>query len=102
MDKLKPTYILSNVKKLIEKGSIIPNVKIIRFANDIGFSETEVYDEILKLERNNFYKSTTELFNHKIWQDVYKKKIKDLPIYIKFQVVNNQFLLRSFKIDKNA
>lgn len=103
MEKRKPSYVLANVKELIKQGKIIPpDIKVIESANEIGFSETEVYDEILKLEPNNCYKSTTEYFNHKVWQDVYKAKIRDLPIYIKFQIIDDKFLLRSFKVNEQA
>ena len=102
MDKRKPSYSLPNVKEIIKKGKTIPNLRIIQSANNIGFSETEVYNEILKLNSTDFYKSVTEYYNHKIWQDVYKKKIKGLLIYIKFQIVGDNFLLRSFKIDESS
>lgn len=100
LEKLKPTYILKDVKELIRKGKVIPNLQLIESANALGFSETEIYDAVSQLEWNDFCKSMTENFNHKVWQDVYKKSIKDKPMYIKFQIVEDQFLLRSFKIDE--
>ncbi len=102
MDKLTPSYSLEKIKKLIKKNEVIPNTRIIREANDLRFSETEVYDAILNLEKENFYKSTTENFNSRIWQDVYKKVINKVPVYIKFQVTEGEFLLRSFKKDESA
>ena len=44
----------------------------------------------------------TEYHNYKVWQDVYKVKIGDLPIYIKFQITNGRFLLRAFKENEKA
>lgn len=103
MEKPKPSYILKDVKESIKQGKITtPDIKVIVSANKIGFSETEAYDEILKLEPNSFYKSMTEYYNHKIWQDVYKAKIKNLPIYIKFQIIDGKFLLRSFKLNEQV
>ena len=103
MEKSKQSYILKDVKESIKQGKIItPNIKVIASANEIGFSETEAYDEILKLVHNSFYKSMTENYNHKVWQDVYKAKIRNLPIYIKFQIIDGKFLLRSFKPNEQA
>jgi len=53
------------------------------------------------LEKKDFHKSVTEIYNSQVWQDVYKKKIKGMPIYIKFKIVNDEFLLLSFKLDEN-
>jgi len=98
LEKRKPHYLLTDVKELIKQRKIIsPNIKVIESANEIGFSETEAYDVILKLEPNNCYKSMTEYHNNKVWQDVYKTKIGELPIYIKFQIIGDKFLLRAFK-----
>lgn len=72
-------------------------------AHNLGFSQTEVNDAILNLEKENFYHSITENINHRIWQDVYKKVIKKIPIYIKFQITDDQeFLLRTFKKDESS
>lgn len=99
MDLKRPSHSLKTVKELVEKGKITPNLHVTKSAHKLGFSETEVYDEILKLERHNFCKSTNEYYNHKVWLDVYKKTIRDIPIYIKFKLVNDSFLLSSFKVD---
>jgi len=103
-DKLKRTYPLPDVKKLIEKDQIVdPSIGVRGSANEMGFSVHEACQEILKLESGHFYKSTTENLNHKVWQDVYKKKIKGSPVYIKFKLIDNltQFLLTSFKPDES-
>ncbi|NQT57309.1 MAG: type II toxin-antitoxin system MqsR family toxin, partial [Desulfobacteraceae bacterium] len=47
------------------------------------------------------YKSTTEIYNNKVWQDVYKKEIKGIPVYIKFKLFQDHFLLTSFKPDES-
>ena len=102
MDKLTRSYSLENIKELIKKNKVIHNSRVISQANDLGFSETEVHDAILNLEKESFYKSTTEYYNPHIWQDVYKKVINKVPVYIKFQVTEGEFLLRSFKKDESA
>ena len=79
MEKYKPSYILKEIKDVIRKGkNVPPNLNVVRDINDLGLSETEAYDIILELEVSEFHKSMTEYFNHKVWQDVYKKKIEKL------------------------
>lgn len=70
-------------------------------AQQIGFSIQQAYDEILKLESKDFYKSETEYYNNKVWFDYYKKNISGINVYIKFKLVKNgkMFLLSSFKED---
>lgn len=100
MDLLKPKYILKAVKALLEKGEIIPpNISVIQDALDLGFTETDAYDQIRKLEWHNFCKTTNENYNHNVWQDVYKKTINNVPVYIKFKLFKGCFLLTSFKKD---
>ena len=101
-DKLKRTYALPDVKELIEKDEIVPpGTGVIKDANKMGFSVYEAHQEILNLEPSDFYKSMTENYNHRVWQDVYKKKIKGISVYIKFKIFEDQFLLTSFKPDEN-
>lgn len=99
MDLRKPKYQLKDVRKAIEKKEIIPNLGVIESAHSLGFSETEVYQQILSLKSNDFYKSTSEYYNHKVWQDVYKKEINGIPIYIKFKLIEGSFIITSFKKD---
>ena len=101
-DKRTRTYPLSNVKELIEKNQIIdPSPNVRQGAMEMGFSVYEAYQEILKLEPSHLYKSTTEIYNNKVWQDIYKKNIKGISVYIKFKVFEDQFLLTSFKPDES-
>ena len=58
-------------------------------AHTLGFSDTEVGDVLASLESKDFYKSTTEFYDHAIWQDVYKKRGQEIHLYIKFQ--NNKY-----------
>lgn len=62
---------------------------------------SQAYEEVLNLEKGDFYQSITEFQNYKVWQDVYKKKIKGMSVYIKFKKVNDRFLLTSFKLDES-
>ncbi len=103
MELFKPRYLLEKVKTLIKKNAVTsPSIKVFQSAGEIGFSIEEAYQEILNLEQKDFCKSITEYYNHRVWQDVYKKIIKGVPIYIKFKIVTNEnrFLLSSFKKDE--
>ncbi|MDZ7696050.1 MAG: type II toxin-antitoxin system MqsR family toxin [Deltaproteobacteria bacterium] len=100
-DKKKRVYPLPEVKRLIWKDLIIdPSLNVRQGATDVGLSVYEAHQEILTLESRHFYKSTTEIFNHTVWQDVYKKEIKGISVYIKFKICEGKFLLTSFKPDE--
>lgn len=101
-EKRKRTYPLQEIKSLIrENQTIAPGVDVRRDANGMGFSVHEAHQEILKLEQSHFYKSMTEYSNNKVWLDVYKKEIKGIPVYIKFKLFQDHFLLTSFKPDES-
>ena len=99
MDKLKPTYILNEVKKLIKQKNYILTISSRQTAHHIGFSEAEIIDTTSKLEAKNFYKSTTEFYKQKIWQDVYKPTAKGYFLYIKFKITKDKMrlIITSFK-----
>lgn len=76
MEKKKPHYNLIDVKNLIQAKQVQITYKASENAQiDFGLSEKDIILQILKLEQINFYKSMTSINNHKIWQDVYHKKI---------------------------
>ena len=102
MNKLKPSYDLGDIKRLISKKIIEqPSWRVLESLQKIGLTLEQAYGEILNLERANFYKSTDEFHNSKVWYDVYKKRIGNTPVYIKFKLVSDtsKFLLSSFKKD---
>ena len=104
MDKSKPTYRLEDIRRLICEGACRLTITARKTATSIGFSETEVQDTVLSLETNNFYKSVTEYRNHRVWQDVYKKTVGDLKLYIKLKIVNIRgqlLVIMSFKEDES-
>lgn len=105
VDKRKPSYDLKHVQALVAETKIEePKWTVLESAQDIGFTLEQAYDEILNLELGNFYKSTTEYFNPRVWYDVYKKRIGDTSVYIKFKIVSGteKFLLSSFKKDTGS
>jgi hypothetical protein len=98
--KKKRTYPLEEIKKLIHDGKTLsPGWQVVESGNNLGFSVEEMHEQVLTLEMNDFYKSDPDLYNHRVWQDAYKKEIKGKSIYIKFKVFKGKFLLTSFKPD---
>ena len=99
MDKLKPTYLLCEVKKLIEEKQYVLTNSSRQTAHNIGFSQIEVIDTINELETRDFYKSTTEFYKQNIWQDVYKPTAKGYFLYIKFKITKDKMnlIITSFK-----
>jgi len=103
--KLKPHYDLEEVKGLLAEDKYLITATAIRTADSIGFSETDVVAALLVIERTDFYKSMTSNFNHRVWQDVYKKLINNIDLYIKFKINeadNNLVVILSFKEDENV
>ncbi len=99
MDKSKPTYLLKDVKTCIEHERYLLTNTSRRTAHALGCSRTEVGDVITGLESKDFYKSTTEFYEHTVWQDVYKPAVKGNALYIKFKITKNgkTLVITSFK-----
>ena len=65
--------------------------------NDFSYSEIEIIRTVLNLTGSDLYKSMTSLYDHKLWQDVYKKNIQGIKAYIKIQIKDNNTVIISFK-----
>jgi len=102
VDKRKRSYDLNKVKSLVSEGKCDSTKTAISTAHSLGFSETEMYDSILLLEPKDFEKSTTENYNNKVFQDVYKKVLRSVHVYIKLKIIQRDadtVLVMSFKRD---
>lgn len=100
MDKRKPTYFLTEVQQLAAEGRFKLTISAQKTADTLGFSKKAVQDVLVTLEPKNFYKSTTEYENHAVWQDVYRKMVNDVEIYVKLKVSSidgKLLLILSFK-----
>ena len=99
MTKKTPHYDLSLVKANIESGNYrITKVSFMFALSDFGFkTKGKICKEVLSIEHSDFYKSMTSNLNHKIWQDVYKKKMDRGNAYIKIQILDNETIIISFK-----
>ena len=67
-----------------------------RDAFDLGLSEDEIIDTVLKLKPANLHKSMTTNVDHTIWQDVYYIKNFEIDLYVKLQITERSVVI-SFK-----
>jgi motility quorum-sensing regulator / GCU-specific mRNA interferase toxin len=105
MDLSKPRYLLEEVKRLIAEGHYAITLTALQSAHSLGFSKTLVADVVLGLNKGDFDKTTTDNRNHKVWQDVYRKTVNGLNLYIKLKITSTddkQVLVLSFKRDENV
>lgn len=96
MEKHSPHCPLNTVKELVEAGKVRATATAVQCARQLGFRGDAMFEEILKLERSEFYKSMTTYENHKVWQDVYRHNCRAGMLYIKLTVLND-VLIVSFK-----
>ena len=73
MEKNKPHCPLQRVKELISEGRFNMTKTATASAAALDFTEEAVMQELLALNRGEFYKSMTTYNNHKVWQDVYRQ-----------------------------
>lgn len=95
-------YPLADVKRLVENDKFNLTLTATKTSDSLGYGKYEVADVLLTLTPENFVKATTENYNHKVWQDVYKISVNGLFIYIKFKItkINGEdLLILSFKKD---
>lgn len=96
MEKTKPHCPLSTVKNLIASGQVRATATAIMDAHHLGFDNEAMYQEVLRLEPSDFYKSMTTYHDHTVWQDVYRHRAKGKMLYIKLTVIAD-VLVVSFK-----
>lgn len=98
MEKKKPHYSLNLAKQLIREGhfSITLTAKTSAL-NGFNLQTQGILDSIENLTPKDFYKSMTTHHDHRLWQDVYKPIIKQIPAYVKIQIMNNKTVVISFK-----
>ena len=90
-EKRKPHYDLKELKRLVRQGRWKPTKTAEKGAVALGLSRAEIKDVVLSLKPEDFYKSMTSIYNHSVWQDVYKPRInllereESLELYVKLQ-----------------
>ena len=103
MEKRVCHYALNRIKQLIIGGKYSITKSAMRTAlQNFSFLEEDILKEILNLENDSFYKSMTVHSDHTLWQDVYKKQIKDTRAYIKIQIASENTVIISFKNEVEA
>ena len=85
MEKMSPQYSLALVQAVVADFASRPfTMTALRGGLELGLTESEMRQVIMKLSRRNFYKSMTTHANHKEWQDVYHGITEEgIPVYIK-------------------
>lgn len=100
MDWNSPKYDLQEVKRLIREGQCRITITALQFGNELGFSGTEIKDVVLGLAKGDFQKSTSEIRNNRVRQDVYRKEARGIDLYIKLKIAQGEergILILSFK-----
>lgn len=72
MEKLRPHYDLATIKALVARlGAAAFTKTAMDGGRAMGLTTSEMVAVIAGIERRDFYKSMTTLYDHKVWQDVY-------------------------------
>lgn len=103
-EKRKPHYDLEELKRLVRQGRWRPTKTAEKDAVALGLSRAEIEEVVLSLRPGDFYKSMTSIYNHSLWQDVYKPRInlpereESLELYVKLQKsADEKCIVISFK-----
>jgi motility quorum-sensing regulator / GCU-specific mRNA interferase toxin len=98
VEKKRAHYSLRKIKDLIKSGNAFVTKKAQYNAlESFGFDLERIYQTVLELNNNDFYKSMTSHQNTKLWHDVYKKKMNPNYFYIELQIFEMNALIISFK-----
>jgi len=96
MEKRIPHVPLVRVLELAAAGRVRATMTAFTDADRLGFGRPAMIDIILRLEKVDFYKSTTTYGDHTIWHDVYRPMSDVGRLYIKLTVADD-VLIVSFK-----
>jgi motility quorum-sensing regulator/GCU-specific mRNA interferase toxin len=100
MEKRKPHYPLAEIKAAFAEAAKLNRT----FSSKQGADALDMDDEavvavIQGLNREAFDKSMTSYADHNVWQDVYRPKVGDRTLYVKFTLDAKRALyLISFKL----
>ncbi|WP_278939030.1 type II toxin-antitoxin system MqsR family toxin [Pseudomonas helleri] len=96
MEKKTPHCKLHTVKALIEAGKVRSTQSALIGGAALGFDFDGIVSVVLALAPTDFYKSMTTHADHKIWQDVYRRKTLAGEVYLKLTIIDD-VLIVSFK-----
>jgi len=99
MEKLKPHYGLATIKVAFADPASLNRSFVSKLgADDLAVDDAAVVAVIQGLSNSDFDKSMTSHIDHRVWQDVYRPRIGDVELYVKFTLDARQALfLVSFK-----
>jgi len=91
-EKRKPEHDLANIKSAFADPKILNRTFTAKQGADaLGMDDDAVVAVIQGLSPRDFDKSMTSMAAHRVWQDVYRPRVKERELYVKFT------LLISFK-----
>jgi motility quorum-sensing regulator/GCU-specific mRNA interferase toxin len=97
MEKRRPHY---DLKAILAQMICVENMNLTMSAQHgiriAGMTQIEALAVIHQLSGADFYKSMTTHHSNQVWQDVYHAKWRDKLFYVKFQWVDEYFII-SFK-----
>ncbi|OAD82840.1 hypothetical protein ATN89_17300 [Comamonas thiooxydans] len=97
MEHHRPKTPLERVKALVKEDKVRVTQSAINGAHDLGLGVEDIYDAILNLTREDFYKRMTSHADHKIWHEVYTPIHPTAgELYLKV-IVQEDCLVVSFK-----
>ncbi len=96
MEKRTPHYKLVVIKNLLAAGKVRATVSALAGGAALGFGFEEIVGVVAALTPRDFYKSMTTHADHRIWQDVYRRKTPAGDVYLKLTVIDD-VLIMSFK-----
>jgi len=96
VEKRTPHYKLVVIKNLLAAGKVRATVSALAGGAALGFGFEEIVGVVAALTPRDFYKSMTTHADHRIWQDVYRRKTPAGDVYLKLTVIDD-VLIMSFK-----
>jgi motility quorum-sensing regulator/GCU-specific mRNA interferase toxin len=98
-DPKKPHYDLDELKRLIEHPRTRNiTLEAVQTASEVGFaSVSEIVGVVLELESADFHKTMPSDRQPGTFQDVYRKTINGIELYIKLRKSRDKGIVISFK-----
>ena len=90
MEKRTPHYKLAAVRDLIAAGKVRITVSALAGGAALKFGFEEIIGEVGALTPKDFYKSMTTHADHRIWQDVYRRKTPAGDVYLKLTALDDR------------
>lgn len=100
MEKHTAHYPLEQIHKCIALGYYQFTGTARLSIYQMGMILRDALDVVLSLSPKDLYKSMTTYERHSLWQDVYKKTWQNSKLYIKLQMVDEETIIISFKLDE--